>query len=296
MKLTLVVPCFNEEESVIEFYSEVTRVFKDKVEDYELVFVNDGSRDKTPQILRAIYEKADNVKVVNFSRNFGKEAAIYAGLKQSSGDYTCVIDADLQQRPEVVLEMKQILDENADIDCVAAYQGERKESKLLIFFKDKFYELSKKAGKKQYLVPYYLLAVRREAEALDAQLVVGELLSACTVRVHAPELSVADEGNLLSALNPGSICFALCIGGQCLLVLAVGIHDEEHLMTLVLLYTVVTHLVHHLLAVRRSFGATDTSHCPKSLRSHQVVFYLDVIFLNHSLCISSCAHRESRSS
>ena len=135
MKLTLVVPCFNEEESVIEFYSEVTRVFKDKVEDYELVFVNDGSRDKTPQILRAIYEKADNVKVVNFSRNFGKEAAIYAGLKQSSGDYTCVIDADLQQRPEVVLEMKQILDENADIDCVAAYQGERK---------DKFYEIINK--------------------------------------------------------------------------------------------------------------------------------------------------------
>lgn len=144
VKLTLVVPCFNEEESVIEFYSEVTRVFKDRVDDYELVFVNDGSRDKTPQILKVIYEKANNVKVVNFSRNFGKEAAIYAGLKQSSGDYTCVIDADLQQRPEVVLEMKQILDENADIDCVAAYQGERKESKLLIFFKDKFYEIINK--------------------------------------------------------------------------------------------------------------------------------------------------------
>ena len=149
---------------------------------------------------------------------------------------------------------------------------------------------------REFLDEDYLLAVRREAEALDAQLVVGELLSVCTVRVHAPELSVADEGNLLSVLNPGSICFALCIGGQCLLVLAVGIHDEEHLMTLVFLYTVVTHLVHHLLAVRRSFGATDTSHCPESLRSHQVVFYLDVIFLNHSLCISCCAHRESRSS
>lgn len=144
MKLTLVVPCYNEEESVIEFYSEVTRVFKGKVEDYELVFVNDGSSDKTPQILRVIYEKANNVKVVNFSRNFGKEAAIYAGLKQSSGDYTCVIDADLQQRPEVVLEMKQILDENRDIDCVAAYQGERKESKTLIFFKDKFYKIINK--------------------------------------------------------------------------------------------------------------------------------------------------------
>lgn len=144
MKLTLVVPCYNEEESVIEFYSEVTRVFKGKVEDYELVFVNDGSSDKTPQILRVIYEKADNVKIVNFSRNFGKEAAIYAGLKQSSGDYTCVIDADLQQRPEVVLEMKQILDDNSDIDCVAAYQGERKESKTLIFFKDKFYKIINK--------------------------------------------------------------------------------------------------------------------------------------------------------
>lgn len=144
VKLTLVVPCFNEEESIINFYSEVTRVFKDKVEDYELVFVNDGSRDKTPELLRAIYERADNVKVVNFSRNFGKEAAIYAGLKMSGGDYTCVIDADLQQRPEVVLEMKEILDSNEDIDCVAAYQGERKESKLLIFFKDNFYKIINK--------------------------------------------------------------------------------------------------------------------------------------------------------
>lgn len=144
MRLTLVVPCFNEEESIINFYTEVTRAFKDTVEDYELVFVNDGSRDKTPELLRAIYERTDNVKVVNFSRNFGKEAAIYAGLQQSSGDYTCVIDADLQQRPEVVLEMKEILDQNPDIDCVAAYQGERKESKTLTFFKNSFYRIINK--------------------------------------------------------------------------------------------------------------------------------------------------------
>lgn len=143
-KLSLVVPCFNEEESVINFYTEVTKVFDGKVEDYEFVFVNDGSRDKTPEILKAIFERADNVKVVNFSRNFGKEAAIYAGLQNSEGEYTCVIDADLQQRPEVVLEMKDILDNNAGIDCVAAYQGERKESKTLIFFKDKFYEIINK--------------------------------------------------------------------------------------------------------------------------------------------------------
>lgn len=146
MKLSLVVPCFNEEESIVNFYAEVSRVFKDKVDDYELIFVNDGSRDKTPEILKAIYERAGNVKVINFSRNFGKEAAIYAGLKLSGGDYTCVIDADLQQRPEVVLEMKEILDNNADIDCVAAYQGERKESKLLIFFKDKFYQIINKVS------------------------------------------------------------------------------------------------------------------------------------------------------
>lgn len=138
------MPCFNEEESIINFYTEVTRAFKDTVEDYELVFVNDGSRDKTPELLRAIYERTDNVKVVNFSRNFGKEAAIYAGLQQSSGDYTCVIDADLQQRPEVVLEMKEILDQNPDIDCVAAYQGERKESKTLTFFKNSFYRIINK--------------------------------------------------------------------------------------------------------------------------------------------------------
>lgn len=143
-KLSLVVPCFNEEESVINFYTEVIKVFDGKVEDYEFVFVNDGSRDKTPEILKAIFERADNVKVINFSRNFGKEAAIYAGLQNSEGEYTCVIDADLQQRPEVVLEMKDILDNNADIDCVAAYQGERKESKTLIFFKDKFYEIINK--------------------------------------------------------------------------------------------------------------------------------------------------------
>lgn len=146
MKLSLVVPCFNEEESIVSFYAEVSRVFKDKVDDYELIFVNDGSRDQTPEILKAIYERAGNVKVINFSRNFGKEAAIYAGLKLSGGDYTCVIDADLQQRPEVVLEMKEILDNNADIDCVAAYQGERKESKLLIFFKDKFYQIINKVS------------------------------------------------------------------------------------------------------------------------------------------------------
>lgn len=141
MKISLVVPCYNEEDVIYDFYKEVRRVFEDKVESYEFVFVNDGSKDKTMDILKAIHKVADNVKVVNFSRNFGKEAAMYAGLQQTCGEYTCVIDADLQQRPEVVLEMMEILDKDASVDCVAAYQDERKEGKLQIFLKDSFYKL-----------------------------------------------------------------------------------------------------------------------------------------------------------
>ncbi len=141
MKLSLVVPCYNEEDVIYDFYKEVKRVFENKVKSYEIVFVNDGSKDKTQDILKAIHKISDNVKVVNFSRNFGKEAAMYAGLKNSCGDYTCVIDADLQQRPEVVLEMMDILDSDAAVDCVAAYQDKRKEGKMLTFFKDSFYKL-----------------------------------------------------------------------------------------------------------------------------------------------------------
>lgn len=141
MKISLVVPCYNEEDVIYDFYKEVRKVFDNKVESYELVFVNDGSKDKTIDILKAIHKVSDNVKVVNFSRNFGKEAAMYAGLQQTTGEYTCVIDADLQQRPEVVLEMVDILDNDAEVDCVAAYQDERKEGKVLTFFKDSFYKL-----------------------------------------------------------------------------------------------------------------------------------------------------------
>lgn len=144
MKVSLVVPCYNEEESVDKFFNTVVDVFRDKIDDYEIVFVNDGSKDRTMEKLRAIYENSDCVKVVGFSRNFGKEAAIYAGLQNSDGDYTCVIDADLQQRPEVVVQMKEILDRFPDVDCVAAYQEERKEGKAITFLKDKFYDIINK--------------------------------------------------------------------------------------------------------------------------------------------------------
>lgn len=141
MKLSLVVPCYNEEEVIYEFFKETRRVFENTVEDYEFIFVDDGSKDKTFDILKALHKVSDNVKVVSFSRNFGKEAAMFAGLRQSSGDYTCIIDADLQQRPEVVIEMMQILDADSSVDCVAAYQKKRKEGKAVSALKKGFYKL-----------------------------------------------------------------------------------------------------------------------------------------------------------
>lgn len=143
MRLSLVIPCFNEENNVIVFFNETQRVFSGLPFDYEYVFVNDGSRDNTEKNLRQLFEQNlnANIKIVNFSRNFGKESAIYAGLENAEGELTCIIDADLQQRPEVVLEMLGELDKDGDIDCVCAYQGERKESKAVAAMKEAFYGL-----------------------------------------------------------------------------------------------------------------------------------------------------------
>lgn len=143
MKLSLVVPCYNEEGNVEKFFSEVKRVFDGKVEDYEFVFVNDGSRDKTLVNLKKLYneQKDSNIQVLSFSRNFGKEAAIYAGLSKAKGDMVCLIDADLQQRPEVVLEMLDVMASNEELDCVTACQDERKEGKLMTIIKSMFYKV-----------------------------------------------------------------------------------------------------------------------------------------------------------
>ena len=145
--LSLVVPCYNEEGNVEKFFSEVCRVFKGKVEDYELVFVNDGSRDLTYQRLKAIHAASpSNVQVLSFSRNFGKESAIYAGLSHAKGDLVCLIDADLQQRPEVVLEMLDVINSKPDLDCVTAYQEKRKEGKIMSAFKSLFYKIINKVS------------------------------------------------------------------------------------------------------------------------------------------------------
>lgn len=142
MKLSLVVPCYNEEQNVALFYSEVKRVFDAEGYSYECVFVNDGSADNTLGELKKLHAEADgNIRIVSFSRNFGKEAAMYAGIEHAKGELICLIDADLQQRPEVVVGMVKRLDEAPELDCVAAYQAERHESGLLTFFKSNFYKL-----------------------------------------------------------------------------------------------------------------------------------------------------------
>lgn len=147
MKLSLVIPCYNEEGNVEKFFSEVNKAFKDKVGSYEFVFVNDGSKDKTYQNLKRLYVSfADNynIQILTFSRNFGKEAAIYAGLSKARGELVCLIDADLQQRPEVVLEMLNTIEADDEIDCVAAFQQNRKENKTISHLKFAFYKIINK--------------------------------------------------------------------------------------------------------------------------------------------------------
>lgn len=147
LTLSLVVPCYNEEENIELFFDEVNKAFEGKVEDYEFVFIDDGSKDKTYDCLEKIFEKhkqSNNIQIISFSRNFGKEAAMYAGLTKSKGDKVCIIDADLQQKPEVVLQMLDVMENNPHIDCVAAYQKKRKEGKVISEVKSLFYKIINK--------------------------------------------------------------------------------------------------------------------------------------------------------
>ncbi len=145
MKLSLVVPCFNEEENIGLFQDAVIQTFATCGYDFEIVFIDDGSTDGTLNTLKKVFsEQKCPVKVVSFSKNFGKEAGLYAGLQNATGDYIALIDADLQQRPEIVREMVEILDIKPEFDIVAAYQDRRNESKFLSFFKKAFYRLSNK--------------------------------------------------------------------------------------------------------------------------------------------------------
>ena len=148
MKLSLVVPSYNEAENVAAFQDAVIAAFDGCGYDYEIVFVNDGSRDATLHNLKKLHaQQKCPVQVISCSRNFGKESGLYAGLEHARGEYISLIDADLQQRPEIVRDMVKILDEQPEYDVVAAYQDRRGEGKVLSFFKKSFYALINKLSK-----------------------------------------------------------------------------------------------------------------------------------------------------
>lgn len=152
MKLSMVVPCYNEEGNVDLFYKEVVKTFSNKEFDYEIIFVNDGSTDETLIRLKDIASYAkENIKIINFSRNFGKEAGMYAGLKESNGDYVAIIDADLQQHPSIVVEMLNILEGNPEYDSVAAYQEKRKDPFLRRIFSNLFYKIINKISDVEFV-------------------------------------------------------------------------------------------------------------------------------------------------
>lgn len=142
--ISLIVPCYNEQESLPIFYEEVTKVVEKMDTEYELVLVNDGSKDKTLEVMRELAAKDSHVKYHSFSRNFGKEAAMYAGFCNAKGDYVAVMDADMQDPPALLPEMMKIL-ESGEYDSVATRRADRKgEPKIRSWFARKFYKIINK--------------------------------------------------------------------------------------------------------------------------------------------------------
>lgn len=148
-KISIIVPCYNEEQAIPFFHDEITKIAESLKEDFEFIFVNDGSVDKTIDIIKEYAKKDKRVKYINFSRNFGKEAAMYAGLELSIGDYVAIMDADLQDPPSLLPEMIAILeDENSDYDAVGTRRVTRKgEPPIRSFFARKFYKIINKMSK-----------------------------------------------------------------------------------------------------------------------------------------------------
>ncbi len=140
--ISVVVPCYNEEESLPLFYNKIRQVLEGMENTgYELLFVDDGSKDGTLSILEKYALDNRKVKYISFSRNFGKEAAMYAGLQESAGDYVVIMDADLQHPPELLPEMYQAL-KNENVDCACAVRLDRDgEQKLRSVFSRQFYKI-----------------------------------------------------------------------------------------------------------------------------------------------------------
>lgn len=140
-EVSIIVPCYNEQEVLPLFYNEIVRVCLDNQISYELIFVNDGSSDHTLEQLRTLSNQDKNVIYLSFSRNFGKEAAMFAGFCNASGNYVAVMDADLQDPPSLLPEMLKIL-RNGEYDSVATRRVTRTgEPPIRSWFAKCFYQL-----------------------------------------------------------------------------------------------------------------------------------------------------------
>ena len=143
--ISVIIPCFNEEESLPHFIKEMNKVMDEmKKVKFELIFVNDGSKDKTLEILREMANEDKRVKYINMSRNFGKEPSMLAGLELSKGDYVAIMDADLQDPPRLLIDMYKGITEEG-YDCVGLRRTDRKgEPVVRSFFANCYYKLINK--------------------------------------------------------------------------------------------------------------------------------------------------------
>jgi len=168
--LSVIVPCYNEEESVALFFEELTKndpFFRDKGLELEVIYIDDGSKDRTVDEVKKLREKDDRVHLVSFSRNFGKEAAMYAGLEHSKGDYVVMMDADLQDPPSLLPEMISYIEQG--YDSVATRRVSRKgEPPVRSFFARMFYRLMKKISKTEIMdgARDYRLMTRQMVDAI----------------------------------------------------------------------------------------------------------------------------------
>jgi len=168
--LSVIVPCYNEEENVPDFYAELMRnasFFEERDLDVEIIYIDDGSKDKTVEAVRELKKSDERVRLVSFSRNFGKESAMYAGLEKAKGDYVVIMDADLQDPPSLLPEMFAAIDEG--YDSVATRRVSRKgEPPVRSFFARCFYRLMKKISKTEIMdgARDYRLMTRQMVEAI----------------------------------------------------------------------------------------------------------------------------------
>ncbi|MBR5597810.1 MAG: glycosyltransferase family 2 protein [Lachnospiraceae bacterium] len=170
--LSVIVPCYNEEENVKYFYEELMKnqsFFEEKNLDVEIIYVDDGSKDKTVEEVKKLREKADNVHLISFSRNFGKEAGIYAGFQKAKGDYVVMMDADLQDPPSLLPEMFSYIEQG--YDSVATRRVSRKgEPPIRSFFARMFYKIMNKISQTDIVdgARDYRLMTRQVVDAILA--------------------------------------------------------------------------------------------------------------------------------